>query len=296
MNTADLHIEQNHLHRLLSAANPDSALLYLYLQSGNDPEAACSQLHMSQSRVSCALAVLRQLGLWQEQQSKTFVPGERPAYSEQDVLQAMDADRDFQDLYGEIQRLLGRTLNTEEMKIILGFVRYLGLPVDVVCVLVGYCKERARQKGSLRNPSLRTIEKEAYRWAEMSIDTMEEAAAFIQTQNMRNSHLGKLKDLLQIRGRAFTPSEEKYVQSWLDMGFELDAIALAYDRTCLNTGGLNWAYMHKILTRWHQANCLTVEQVQQAQRAYQGKDVPKGASGKLGEAELAAIQKVLREG
>ena len=296
MNTADLHIEQNALHRLLSAANPDSALLYLYLHSGNDPQAACSQLHMSQSRVSCALAVLRQLGLWQEQESRSFTPGERPAYSEQDVLQAMDADRDFQALYTEIQRLLGRTLNTEEMKIILGFVRYLGLPVDVVCVLVGYCKERARQKGSLRNPSLRTIEKEAYRWAELSIDTMEEAAAFIQNQNMRNSRLGKLKDLLQIRGRAFTPSEEKYALAWLDMGFEQEAIALAYDRTCLNTGGLNWAYMHKILTRWHQANCLTVEQVKQAQRAYQGKDVPKGASGKLGEAELAAIEKVLREG
>ena len=295
MNTADLHIEQNALHRLLAAANPDSALLYLYLLSGNDPSLACGQLHMTQSRLSCALAVLRQLGLWQEEQNQSFVPGERPAYSEQDVLQAMDTDRDFKDLYGEIQRLLGRTLNTEEMKIILGFVRYLGLGVDVVCVLVGYCKERARQKGSLRNPSLRTIEKEAYRWAERGIDTMEEAAAFIQTENIRNSHLSKLKHLLQIRGREFTASEEKYAKSWLDMGFDLDTIALAYDRTCLNTGGLNWAYMHKILTRWQQANCLTVEQVKQAQRNYQGKDVPKGASGKLGEAELAAIRKVLQE-
>lgn len=296
MNTADLHIAQNELHRLLAAANPDSALLYLYLQCGNDPSEASGQLHMPASRVSCALAVLRQLGLWQEAQMQSFVPGERPAYSEQDVLRAMDTDRDFKSLYGEIQRLLGRTLNTEEMKIILGFVRYLGLPVDVVCVLVGYCKERSRQKGSLRNPSLRTIEKEAYSWAERGIDTMEEAAAYIQAQNVRNSRLGKLKELLQIRGRNFTASEEKYAQSWLDMGFDMDTIALAYDRTCLNTGGLNWAYMNKILTRWQQENLLTVEQVKQAQRKFTGKDVPKGASGKLGEAELAAIQKVLREG
>ena len=295
MNTADLQIKQNELHRLLAAANPDGALLYLYLRSGNDPDTAGQQLHMTQSRVSCALAVLRQLGLWQEAQQQSFVPGQRPAYSEQDVLRAMDADRDFKALYTEIQRLLGRTLNTEEMKIILGFVRYLGLSADVVCVLVGYCKERSRQKGSLRNPSLRTIEKEAYHWAERGIDTMEEAAAFIQTENARNSRLGKLKELLQIRGRNLTASEEKYAKSWLDMGFDLDAIALAYDRTCLNTGGLNWAYMNKILTRWQQENCLTVEQVKQAQRKYQGKDVPKGASGKLGEAELAAIRKVLQE-
>lgn len=295
MNTADLHLKQNELHRLLAAANPDSALLYLYLRCGNDPSQASGQLHMPASRVSCAMAVLRQLGLWQEEKSQSFVPGQRPDYSEQDVLRAMDADRDFKALYGEIQRLLGRTLNTEEMKIILGFVRYLGLSVDVVCVLVGYCKERARQKGSLRNPSLRTIEKEAYNWAERGIDTMEEAAAFIQTENARNSRLGKLKELLQIRGRNLTASEEKYAKSWLDMGFDMDAIAMAYDRTCLNTGGLNWAYMNKILTRWQQENLLTVEQVKQAQRKYQGKDVPKGASGKLGEAELAAIRKVLQE-
>ena len=44
-------------------------------------------------------------------------------------------------------------------------------------MLVCYCKERLRRKGSNRNPSLRTIEKEAYAWAEQGINTLEEAAA-----------------------------------------------------------------------------------------------------------------------
>ena len=70
---------------------------------------------------------------------------------------------------------------------------------DLISVLVCYCKDRARQKGSLRNPSLRTIEKEAYAWAERGIDTLEEAAAFIQTQNVRNSRLNRLMQQLQIR-------------------------------------------------------------------------------------------------
>ena len=87
----------------------------------------------------------------------------------------------------------------EELKILLGFVRYLGLPVDVISVLITYCKDRARNRGNLRNPSLRTIEKEAYAWAERGIDSMEEAAAFIQTQNQRNSRLHQLQNLLQIR-------------------------------------------------------------------------------------------------
>ena len=122
---------------------------------------------------------------------------------------------------------------------------------------------------------------------------MEEAAAFIQSQNVRNSRIGRLMQLLQIRGRSLTPAEEKYAQSWLDMGFEDKAISMAYERTCLNTGGLNWAYMHKILQRWHEQGWHTPEQVNAGDRKT---SVPKGASGQLGAAELEAIQRVLREG
>jgi len=157
---------------------------------------------------------------------------------------------------------------------------------------VCYCKDKARQKGSLRNPSLRAIEKEAYAWAERGIDTMEEAAAFIQNQNLLRSRMGQLMQILQIRGRNLTAGEERYAQQWLDMGFDEEAIAMAYERTCLNTGGLSWAYMNKILLRWQQAGLLTAQQIKSGDRA----PVPKGASGQLGQAELEAIQKVLQEG
>lgn len=290
MNTQDLTIQKSQLEKLLCATSGDAALLYLYLQGGNDPANAEKDLHLSDARLSCAGATLRQLGLWQEQKTR-MIPGERPSYSETDVLRAMDTDRSFRTLYGEIQRLLGKNLNTEELKILLGFVRYLGLPGEVISVLVCYCKERARQKGNLRNPSLRTIEKEAYAWAEQGIDTIEEAAAYIQSQNIRRSRIGKLMQILQIRGRNLTPGEEKFAQQWLDMGFSEDAFALAYERTCLNTGGLNWAYMNRILTRWHAAGLHTADQVKNGDK----KPAPKGASGELGHAELAAIQSIMQE-
>ena len=291
MNTQEICIQQSDMRKLLSAGSGDAAMLYLYLRGGNDAALAAESLRMSESRVSCAGATLRQLGLWQ-QPGKQVMLGERPSYTERDVMSAMDTDKDFRALYGEIQRLLGRPLNTEEMKIILGFVRYLGFGADVICVLVCYCKDRARQKGSLRNPSLRTIEKEAYAWAEQGIDTMEEAAAYIQRQNMRSSQLGELMRVMQIRGRNLTPGEEKYAKSWLDMGFDMDAIAIAYERTCLNTGGLNWAYMNKILVRWQESGLLTAQAVRTGDKK---PSVPKGASGKLGAAELANIQRLLRE-
>ena len=297
MNATELHISQAHVHKLLCAKNPDAALVYLYITAGNDP-ALCEQaLQLSHTRYTCAAATLRQLGLWPQERTAPLFSGERPQYTEQDVLTAVDSDKDFQALYGEIQRVLGRNLNTEELKILLGFTRYLGLPADVISVLVCYCKERARAKGNLRNPSLRTIEKEAYFWAEQGIDTMEDAAAYIQTQTLQRSQLSQLMRLLQIRGRTLTPAEERYATSWLEMGFEEAVLALAYERTCLNTGGLNWAYMNKILTSWQKAGLFTLEQVKAGDKMSAGKKrLPKGASGELGQAELSAFQKVLQEG
>ena len=293
MMTEEVKISQKDMRLLLSAASPDAALVYLYLKSGNELKNAPGDLQLNESRLGCAEATLRQLGLLSDDRVSRIAPGERPSYSERDVLEAMDGDVDFRSLYGEVQRLLGRSLNTEELKILLGFVRYLGMTPELVSVLVCYCKERARNRGSLRNPSLRTIEKEAYAWAERGIDSVEDAAAFIQAQNVRNSRLQRLMNLLQIRGRNLTAAEERFAQSWLDMDLSEELISMAYERTCLNTGGLNWAYMNKILQRWHEQGLRTAEDVRGGDRKA---NVPKGASGELGEAELAAIQRVLREG
>ena len=291
MKCADMQIEKSHVQKLLLTASGDAAILYLYIQNGNSPQDAPTELKMSESRYAVASATLRQLGLWPEKK-KIVVVGERPQYTEVDVIRAKTADGDFQLLQDEVERQLGKELTTEELKILLGFVRYLGLPMDVISMLVSYCRERARQKGNSRNPSLRSIEKEAYAWAEQGIDCMEEAVAFIQNQNMRRSRIGKLLQILQIRGRNLTAGEEKYAQKWIDMGFSDDVIALAYERTCLNTGGLSWAYMNRILTRWHEAGLTTLEQIKSGDK----KQVPKGASGQLGNAEMEAIQKLLGEG
>ena len=292
MNAIECKIDSSSIQKLLSTGNGDAALLYLYIQSGNNPDTAQQSLRMPEARYQCAAATLRQLGLWPEERVRFVPTSERPMYSETDVQTAVNQDQEFKVLYGEIQHLLGRTLTTEELKIILGFVRYLGLSTDVICVLVCYCRDRARQKGSTRNPSLRAIEKEAYHWAEQGIDTIEEASAFIQAQNLRKSRLQELMGLLQIRGRELTQAELKYAQAWLEMGFENEVISMAYERTCLNTGSMNWPYMNKILLRWHQAGYRTAQQVRAGDAAKGSKKGPR----QLDADEMAAIARIMEEG
>ena len=291
MNIQPLHIDTADLRKLLGTSSGDAALLYLYIRSGNDPQSACAQLNFTSTRFSCAAATLRQLGLWPEENRSTIAPGERPQYSEKDVLEAMDQQASFRLLRGEVQRLLGRNLSTEDLKILLGFLHYLGLPSEVISVLVSFCKDRARLRGNLRAPSLRTIEKEAYHWAEQGIDTLESAAAYIQTQNNRHSQLYQLIDTLQIRGRNLTPAEERFANAWLEMGFSKEVISTAYERTCLNTGGLNWNYMNKILTRWHEAGFKTAEDIRTGDR----RNADKAAPRQLDDDDRAAIARILQE-
>ena len=294
MNTESVNFDTAEVRKLLGAASADGALLYIYLKAGNLPDHAAQLLNLSEARFNCAMATLRQLGLWQEEKQQRILAGERPVYSERDVLEADSSDMEFKALRGEVERLLGRNLNTEELKILLGFIRYLGLPADVISVLICYCKDRARQRGSLRNPSLRTIEKEAYAWAEQGIDNLEEAAAFIQAQNVRNSRMSRLQNQLQIRGRNLTAAEERYARSWLEMGFEDEVITMAYERTCLNTGSLKWPYMDRILQRWHEAGLHTADAVKNGDRK-PGSAAPQGQR-QLDADEQAAIARILREG
>lgn len=293
MNIVSVNIPREDVHKLLSAGSGDAALLYIYLQSGNALADAAGALRLNETRYTCALSTLRQLGLCREEQKHLFLAGEKPTYSEQDVLHTMDNDPGFRSLYGEVQRRLGRSMTTEELKILLSFVNYLGLPADVICVLVSFCQERARMRGSSRNPSLRTIEKEAYAWAEQGIDTLEAAAAFIHRQNVLNSRLSALMRQLQIHGRNLTAAEEKYARQWLSMGLEDELIAMAYEKTCLNTGGLNWAYMHKILLRWKDAGYRTADDVRKGDR--KPGTAPTEGKRELDADELAAIQRMLQE-
>ena len=293
MNIDAVKIDGGDVQKLLSSASPEACMLYIYLKAGNDPAKAESDLNIPATRLSCAGASLRQLGLLTERVSFSTAT-ERPVYSERDVENAYNTNWEFQALCGEVQRLLGRPIHTEDYKVLLGMIHYLGLPLDVVSVLVSYCKDRARQRGNLRGPSLRTIEKEAYAWADLGIDTMEEAAAYISTQNIRHSRMSHLMKQLQIYGRTLTAPEERYATAWLEMGFDDEVIAMAYERTCLNTGGLSWPYMNKILERWHEAGLKNAAAIRNRDRR-PGNAAPTGQR-ELDADEQAAIARMMKEG
>lgn len=261
-----LLIPEQDWRKLLAAGSGDGALLYLYLRAGGRPEQAESALRMSQARMECAAASLKQLGLWPEA-PKILRPAAPPSYTEQDLIREMRRESGFPQLVGEAQRRLGRVLSNEELKVLLSLYDYLGLSPDVISILISYCIQRARTRGNLRMPSMHAIEKEAYYWADLGIDTMEEAAAYTQLQLERQTKAGRIRQILQLGDRKLTPGEEKLVLQWMDWGFGEAEIAKAYEKTCMNTGGLKWPYLNSILKSWHEQGLHTVQAIEAGDKA-----------------------------
>ena len=175
-----------------------------------------------------------------------------------------------------------------------------GLPVEVISILVNYCIQRQRSRGITRMPSLRSIEKEAYYWADHGIDTMEQAAVYMQNQLLRQSQLGKIRELFGITGRRLTTGEENYILTWLSWGFGEQEIGLAYEKTCMATGGLKWPYCNSILRSWHEQGFTTLSQIESGdrapQRSYAGAKLSQGVqqhNDTLSDFQLAAIDRML---
>ena len=265
MGNQDLLIPERDWRKLLAAASGDTALLYLFLQAGGTPEQAMQSLRFTGARMDCAVAALKQMGLWPEA-PKILRPAHPPVYNEADLIRA-EKQTDFPQLLGEAQRRLGKVLSTEEAKVLLSIYDYLGMPADVISILLSYCIQRARARGSSRNPSMHNIEREAYHWADLGIDTMEEAAAYMQMQLDRQSKAGQLRQVLQLGDRKLTAGEEKLVLQWIDWGFGPDEVAMAYEKTCMNTGGLKWPYLNSILKSWHNQGLHTVQAIEAGDKA-----------------------------
>ena len=254
------------VERLLAAANGDAALLYLHFAAGRPLENAREALRMSEARYDLACATLQQLGLWPQEPQRHLDASQAPVYTEQDVIRETHTSREFEAITGETQRRLGRVLSNEELKILLSIYRYLGLPPEVISILINYCIQRGKGRGQTRMPSIRNIEKEAYRWADLGIDTMEEAAVYMQSQLQVQANVGKIQHMFGIEGRKLTPGEEKLISTWLSWVFGEREIQKAYEKTCMNTGGLKWPYLNSILKSWHEQGLLTLEKIEAGDR------------------------------
>ena len=162
----------------------------------------------------------------------------------------------------EVQRKLGKVLSTADLKTLYAIYDFTGLPAEVILLVVSWCTEEARRKyGEGRTPRLPQIEKEARRWKERGVDTLETAEPYLKRLSALRDRTAQVMALLDIRDRPAVAREREYIAAWVDMGFPDESIREAYERTVLKKQSLNWAYMNSILCSWHKKGLHTPEQI-----------------------------------
>ena len=261
-----IHFSTGELDKLFGHGDGNAALLYLYVRrtGGFSLGRAARELKCTEAELLSAAETLRSLGLLSE---KDAVPARRvdaaPEYTAEDVAARTGADPAFEAVVAEAEFALGRVLSSSDLKLLFAIYDYWGLQPDVIMELLHHCVEKYQARnGTGRTPTMRYVEKEAQFWARNEITTLDAVEEYIRREKSREALTGQIKDMLQIRGRELTNSELGYIDTWLQLGFGPDALAIAYDRTVLSTGRLTWKYMDRIVHSWNEKGLYTPEAIE----------------------------------
>ncbi len=256
--------------RLLKLDSGDAALLYLHLLRHGNPEG----LTWTDARIQVSWEQLKSQGLAPESPPAPPTPPAQeeppPDYSTEDITQALaDTASVFPALVEEVERRLGKRLSAADLRNLYTLYDHLALPAEVILMLVGWCiEETARKYGPGRRPFLSQIRKEGFVWARLGIDTMERAEERIANLTRLRSREAEVLRLLDISPRPLVQREKDYIAAWDGMGFEDEAIRMAYERTVLKKQSMDWSYMNGILRRWHEKGLHTTAAVRAGDRDF----------------------------
>lgn len=186
----------------------------------------------------------------------------RPSYDSAEIDAAASVNSDVSYLFLRAEKILGRLLSPSDFEMLYSFVDWLGLPVEVVIMLLTF----AAGQGKTTKRYLETV---AIDWADKGIDTYESAEEYIKEIEQKLSNEGKIRGILGIYDRALTQTEKKYIKAWtFDNDIPLPLVTEAYDRTVAATGKLSWAYMNKILMSWKDEGIKNLDTLREHEALY----------------------------
>lgn len=162
-------------------------------------------------------------------------------------------ERQLSDFLDACQQTAGQIFSPTDIEIAVALCEQLGLSPEYVLMLISHCYNMGKR-------SMPYVEKVAFTFLlDLHIDTPEKLEAHLTALELVGTMEGKLRRLFGIGERALSAKESTCFRTWLsDFGYSMPLIEAAYDKTVNATGRASVAYVHKILSRWHENGCKTV--------------------------------------
>lgn len=262
-----IELSKSFIETELPVAPPLYVSVYLMtLVVGRDSAKVAEKLHATESDVLRAWAYWMDRKVMQKgeeskpPQRRTLVSSERPDYPPAELAMYIK-NQDVKNLFESAQKKLGKMLSHQDMSLLFSFHDWLGLPLDVIDLLLSYCTANGHK-------GMRYIEKVALGWAEEGIDTVEKAAEYIELRKTG------FRTILQSFGqnRLPVPAEENYMKKWLkEYKLPIELIKMACERTVLQTGKASFPYADSILRQWRDAGVKDGTGVAELDKAFAAK-------------------------
>ncbi|MDK2902938.1 MAG: hypothetical protein PWQ93_857 [Clostridiales bacterium] len=261
-------VQNNFIDNYIKDVDGDYVKVYLcmlrqYLISGNMPDISviADLSGLSRDKVRQAQRYWCQVGFFTTPSRSSSVQSDislddRPSYTPSEINASIQSSNEIALLFKIAEEKLERLLSTNDIQVIYSLYDWLGLPVEVIIMLLEHCR-------CLGKRNIRYIEKVAVEWAQNGIDSIEKAEQHLRRFEKRNIEHKKVCEQLGIYGNP-TKRQAEYMDKWLyEWNMPLDVVLLACDQT-VNTREPSFAYIDAILERWRNEGVCTVDDAEKA--------------------------------
>ena len=195
---------------------------------------------------------------------------EEPVYDKSvitlDQIKAFKQQAETSELVFITEQYLGKPLSSENIRSIIFMTDILQFSTDLIDYLVQYCVDRGKK-------DFRYIEKVAIIWAQAGVSTPKEAAAYAIKYDKN------IYTVMNALGRTNAPTQKEasYIQKWFrEYGFTPDMVLEACERCALATDKHRFEYTDGILQSWKENGVHTIQDIQDADAAFQTKKTSRG--------------------
>jgi len=158
-------------------------------------------------------------------------------------------------LMQETQVILGKALSPSLSSLLILIYDDLGLPADVILMIISYSKIKGRASTSY-------IEAVARNWAEEEIFSHALAEEKLKRLDEASKAWNKVREILKLERRSPSKKEEEFSNRWInEWNFSPSIILESYNRCIDSTSKLSFSYMNKVLENWYKKGVKTVSDI-----------------------------------
>lgn len=214
---------------------------------------------------------------------------ELPQYTSAELNALLQKHNNVVGLIDECQNVLGKIFTAADIKVLMGFVDYLGLDNDYILVLMHYAARNDMK-------SLRYIEKVAVSCIDDGITDARVLQETLYAREEKAQIETKIKNIFGLGSRKLTSKEQKQLDTWVGTyKYDLDVIEQAYEITVTATNKPSIHYANAILEKWFSEGIKNIEDVKTLLAAREQEKANDGSSFDVDDFFAAALKRSYSE-